>query len=55
MHTHICTYTHTYTHTHHTAHTQAFKALYIKCVVRDTPLAGTEEAKAIIKTDITID
>mmetsp|Transcript_46074 Transcript_46074/g.112235 ORF Transcript_46074/g.112235 Transcript_46074/m.112235 type:complete len:375 (+) Transcript_46074:22-1146(+) len=34
---------------------QTFKELYIKCVVRDTPLAGTEEAKAIIKTDITID
>jgi hypothetical protein len=34
---------------------QAFKALYIKCVVRDTPLAGTEEAKTLIKTDITVD
>lgn len=33
---------------------QTFKELYIKCVTRDTPLAGTDEAKRITKTDITV-
>uniref|UniRef100_A0A7S1EHG2 NADP-dependent oxidoreductase domain-containing protein n=1 Tax=Hemiselmis andersenii TaxID=464988 RepID=A0A7S1EHG2_HEMAN len=33
---------------------QAFKELYIKCVVRDTPMAGTEEAEKVINKDITV-
>jgi hypothetical protein len=33
---------------------ETFKELYIKCVTRDTPLAGTDEAKKITKTDITV-
>jgi diketogulonate reductase-like aldo/keto reductase len=33
---------------------ETFKELYIKCVTRDTPLAGTDEAKKMTKTDITV-
>jgi hypothetical protein len=31
-----------------------FRALYEKCVVRDTPLAGTPEGEAMVKRDITL-
>lgn len=34
---------------------QAFRALYEKCVLRDTPLAGTSEGLALLRPEITAD
>mmetsp|Transcript_27407 Transcript_27407/g.63672 ORF Transcript_27407/g.63672 Transcript_27407/m.63672 type:complete len:367 (+) Transcript_27407:44-1144(+) len=34
---------------------QAFKELYEKCVVRDTPYAGTPEGEALVRRHITLD
>jgi hypothetical protein len=33
----------------------AFQALYEKCVLRDTPLAGTHGGEALVRRDITRD
>jgi len=34
---------------------QAFKALYIKCVTRDTPIEGTPEAAALTRSSFTVE